>query len=113
MKRLLAIGSGMVAAGWGIYAMGGHALASAMAARFEKAILRMGEGKITDTSSFVHHRLFEGLWLATLLLAWWGIHAAVVKWRSNKGKVPSWRWAWVVHSSLALICLNLWLSQAE
>src|ERR1051325_11157248 len=70
----------------------------------------MGEGKITAASSFVHHRFFEGLWLATLLLVWGGIHAAVAKWLS--GKVPS-RRAAIMRLVLALICLNLWLSQAE
>ena len=111
MKRLLAIVFGIVAAGWCIYAAGGRAISSALAARFGDAIVRIGEGKIISADDFVHRRLLEAAWLTTLLLAWACLQAAITKWR-GKGALPG-RWNWVLHSVLAFICLNLWLSQAQ
>jgi hypothetical protein len=111
MKKALIIAFGSVMTGWLLYLTAGSSLARALAVRFEGAVLRIGEGKIVSVLDFIQHRLFEALWLATLLAVWTSLHVLLAGWQRSRDARRRWRWAW--HSVLAFLCLNLWLSQAE
>lgn len=111
MKRLLTLATILVAAGWGIYLLAGRALADLCAARLGGFVVKLGEGKISSPAEFFQHRMFEAAWLATLLLLWVFLHVILA--RARWQCIASSRWAWVAHSLLALLCLNLWLGQAN
>ena len=111
MKRLFTIATVLVAVGWGIHVLAGKALSNLLAARLGGFVVKLGEGKISSPTEFFQHRMFEAAWLATLLLLWAFVHVTVARVRLDRS-VPS-RWSWVLHSLLALICLNVWLWQAD
>ena len=111
MKRLLIIASTIVAFGWCCYALAGHALADALGQRHATALLRLGEGKIISPATFVHARLLETLVLVTLLLVWVLGHF-LIRWLLTRRLVAP-RRAWLVHSVVAFLALNLWLAQAQ
>ena len=110
MKRLFAIATIVIAAGWGLYIVAGKALSNVLATRLGGFVLKLGEGKISSPAEFIQHRMLEGAWLATLLMLWAFVHLLAA--RSRFGR-PSARWSWVTHSLLAVLCLNLWLWQAN
>src|SRR5687767_5096385 len=109
MKRLANFGIVLVALGWTIYFAGGRHLADVLAKPVSNALLKLGEGKVTSPGDFLHRRMFEALWLVTLVLVWFLAHWAVqfLVQRSRRK-----RCAWIVHSLLAFSVLNLWLGQA-
>ncbi len=110
MKRLLIIVAVLIALGWGVLASAGHPLSEALARRLGPALGKLGEGKISSPTAFIHQRLLEAMWLFTLLFAWAAAHflLARVPWRSTRAI----RFAWVIHSLVAFICLNVCLAQA-
>jgi hypothetical protein len=111
MRRLLSIATILIAAGWGLYLLGGKTLSHLIASRLGGFVMKLGEGKISSPAEFIERRMFEGAWLATLLLLWAFVHLIVA--RSRLGRPLGNRWAWITHSLLALLCLNLWLWQAD
>ena len=111
MKRLFTIATLLLAAGWGLYLVAGGALSTALGARLAGVVARLGEGKVVSAAAFVHGRLLEAMWLATLLLAWAAVHALCARWRARL--FSSRRLAWAGHAAVALICLNLWCAAAQ
>lgn len=111
MKRLLAIATVVVAAGWGLCFLAGKTLSHLLAARLGGLVTRLGEGKVSSPEEFFQHRLSEAMWLATLLLLWAFVHRLVAQSRFPWINLP--RRAWIMHSLLALLGLNLWLWQAN
>ena len=111
MKRLFTLATIFVTAGWGIYLLAGAVLAKWLAERLSGLVLKLGEGKISSPTEFIQHRMLEAAWLVSLLLLWAFAHGIVAKSRFKWPSSP--RWSWVRHSLLALICLNVWLWQAD
>jgi len=109
MKRLATFGTVIVAVGWGLYAFAGHRLAAALAKPLSGTLLKLGEGKVTSPGDFIHRRMFEVAWLATLILAWFLAHWVVQAFVRGAGRK---RYAWIAHCVVGFIALNLWLSQA-
>jgi hypothetical protein len=110
MKRPPIIPALALAAGWLTYAMAGGTIASTLAARWGERLVRLGEGKVVSPAEFLEGRMFEALWLTTLLLVWWLAHLWLRRWRNPLAQP---RFAWLTHSVLAFLCLNLWLAQAQ
>ncbi len=106
-RRLPLIVAALLLLGWAGYAVAGERVAQLVAGRFGLAILRIGKGKITDAALFVHHRLHEALWLATLTVLWAAVHTLLERGIQNRG-----RNRWVLHGVIGFAGVNLWLGAA-
>ncbi|HTD66799.1 MAG TPA: hypothetical protein VK846_09760 [Candidatus Limnocylindria bacterium] len=111
MKRWLIIATSLVAVGWCLYALAGHPVSDALALRFGGSITKLGEGKISSPSDFVYRRLFEAMFLFTLLYAWVVAHALIVQTAKRFCRLG--RFAWIAQALLVFACFNLWLAQAK
>jgi hypothetical protein len=107
-RRILLTAALVCLGGWLIYLLAGRAISAELARRFGETILRLGQGKFSDASSFLDHRLFEVLWLLTLgVVAGTCIYVfhLLLKRRSIRN-------GWVHESLLAFVILNLWVGFA-
>lgn len=107
--RLYLIAWVCLLAGWTGYALAGGLVARVVAGRFGGALIRFGQGKISDVTPFVQYRLREALWLATLVLLWIAAHGLLdrlIRLRIKHG-------CGVVHGVAAFACLNLWIGAAS
>ena len=96
--------------GWIVYALAGASIAQRIAARYGEKLLNLCQNKFNDPALFVQHRLREGLYLATLVLAWVAIHAALnylLRIRPSRLK-----YSWVAHALAGFVLLNIWLAAA-
>lgn len=70
----------MLGIGWTMFHFTGNALARSISAIFRAPLLRAADGKFSDTTAFVHARMAECLWLATLAIL--SVFAVAYLWRS-------------------------------
>src|SRR5438128_2713532 len=96
---------GAILAGWGLYFSAGEMVASRLAARLGPLLLKLGQGKFADPTSFLQHRLFEALWITTLALLLCVLFYLWHKWLSKR-RMPH-LWVWEALISFGLI--NVWV----
>ena len=93
---------------WIGYALAGYHMARAVAAGFGDALLRLGQGKFNDATVFVHCRLRETLWLATLgllFIAAQRLFSHLIRGRFQRGR-------WALNGAAGFVFLNLWIGAA-
>lgn len=80
-----------------------------IAQRWGPAIVRAGDGKFSDASIFVQHRINEGAWLLALLVGL-SVLGGMLAAASVRRFSPLWKW--VAYSVLGFIALNVWIKAA-
>ena len=110
MKRSFALGCLLLTlVTWLACALLARPVSVEIAHRWGSAIVRAGDGKISDAAVFLQHRIYESAWLLTLTigLAVAGVALAQVLAR----RVPP-LWKWVPCSVVGFVGINLWLKLA-
>lgn len=106
--RYYLVACAAVAIGWIVYALAKHRVAVAVAGRFGEALLRLGQGKFSDATLFVQHRLCEALWLATLAL----LFMAAQRLFNRLAHARIQRARWAAQGVVGFVLLNLWIGAA-
>lgn len=100
----------LLAAGWLGYALAGGVVAGLIADHLGNQLMRLGQGKFTDPAWFVHNRLREALWLATiaglLALGYWCFNLLL------RRRFAETLWRGVAQGVFGFIALNLWVGAA-
>ncbi len=102
----------LVLLGWTGYFAVGTKVAHLLAGRIGGIVLRVTKGKVATIAVpvFVHNRMTETLWLATLALLFVTAHFLFERWRRGKNIFA--RSGWAVHGVAGFIFLNLWIGAA-
>jgi hypothetical protein len=102
----------LVLLGWAGYFAVGTKVAYLLAGRIGGIVLRVTKGKVAAIAVpvFVHNRMAETLWLATLALIFVTAHFLFEKWRRGKNIFA--RSGWAIHGVVGFIFLNLWVGAA-
>jgi hypothetical protein len=107
-RRCYFVACAAVLVDWVVYALAKDRVSIAIAARFGETLLRLSQGKFRDAGSFVQHRLYEALWLATLALVFVAAHwmlNCVVRTRIKRNQ-------WAIQGLEGFVWLNLWIGAA-
>ncbi len=74
----------LLACAWLLFVFAGHQAATAIASRFSGILLRAADGKFDDPAGFVHGRLAEFLFLATLAVTLCFATAGIRRWLDGR-----------------------------